>query len=102
MSHVVSRFGSAQLFMRAREILFAAAHPCFIEFDLLLEFGPGRLWAVEVKRSLNPQPAKGFHLACDDVKATHRFVVYPGKERYRLDASTEAVPLSVLLREAAL
>jgi predicted AAA+ superfamily ATPase len=71
------------------------------EIDLLLEFGPRRLWAVEVKRSLNPRPAKGFHLACEDVKATHRFVVYPGKERYRLDPSTEAVPLSALLGEAA-
>jgi predicted AAA+ superfamily ATPase len=72
------------------------------EVDLLLELGPQRLWAVEVKRSLNPQPAKGFHLACNDVKATHRFVVYPGKERYRLDPSTEAVPLAALLHEAAL
>jgi predicted AAA+ superfamily ATPase len=69
------------------------------EIDLLLELGPGRLWAVEVKRSLNPQPRKGFRLACDDVKATHRFVVYPGAERYRLDPSTEAVPLSALLGE---
>jgi predicted AAA+ superfamily ATPase len=70
------------------------------EIDLLLELGPRRLWAVEVKRSLNPQPAKGFHLACEDVKATERFVVYPGRERYRLDRSTEAVPLSALLQEA--
>jgi predicted AAA+ superfamily ATPase len=70
------------------------------EVDLLLDLGPQRLWAVEVKRSLNPQPAKGFHLACNDVKATHRFVVYPGKERYRLDPSTEAVPLAALLHEA--
>jgi hypothetical protein len=71
------------------------------EIDLLLELGPRRLWAVEVKRSLNPRPTKGFHLACEDVKATHRFVAYPGKERYRLDPSTEAVPLSALLREVA-
>ena len=71
------------------------------EIDLLLELGPRRLWAVEVKRSLNPKPTKGFHLACEDVKATHRFVVYPGRERYRLDASTEAVPLPALLQEAA-
>jgi predicted AAA+ superfamily ATPase len=69
------------------------------EIDLLLDLGPRRLWAVEVKRSLNPRPGKGFHLACEDVEATHRFVVYPGTERYRLDPSTEAVPLSSLLRD---
>ena len=70
------------------------------EIDLLLELGPQRLWAVEVKRSLNPHPAKGFHLACEDVQATDRFIVYPGTERYRLDPSTEAVPLATLLHQA--
>ena len=68
------------------------------EIDLLLELGPGRLWAVEVKRSLgSPHPSRGFHLACEDVKATRRIVVYPGAERFRIDASTEAMPLSALL-----
>ncbi len=71
------------------------------EIDLVLDFGPKRLWAIEVKRALAPRASKGFHLACDDIKATHRFVVYPGEDRYRLDASTEAVPLSALLHEVA-
>lgn len=68
------------------------------EIDLLLDLGPGRLWAVEVKRSLgSPHPSKGFHLACTDVKATRRIVVYPGQERFRLDSSTEVMPLSAVL-----
>ena len=69
------------------------------EIDLLLEWGPKRRWAIEVKRSLSPHPSKGFHLACEDVNATRRLVVYPGVERYRLDAATEALPLSALLTE---
>jgi uncharacterized protein len=68
------------------------------EIDLLLQLGPRRLWAVEVKRSLDPHPSKGFHIACDDVKATRRFVVYPGQERFRIDASTEAIPLTNLIK----
>jgi predicted AAA+ superfamily ATPase len=69
------------------------------EIDLLLQLGPKELWAVEVKRSLSdPRPSRGFHLACEDVKATRRFVVYPGQERYRIDPSTEAVPLLALLK----
>jgi hypothetical protein len=68
------------------------------EIDLLLDLGPKKLWAVEVKRSVShPQPARGFHLACDDVKATRRLVVYPGEERYRLDRATELVPLRAAL-----
>jgi predicted AAA+ superfamily ATPase len=69
------------------------------EIDLLLDLGPNKLWAVEVKRSLsNPHPTRGFHLACEDVKATRRLVVYPGEERYRIDPLTEVVSLPALLK----
>jgi predicted AAA+ superfamily ATPase len=69
------------------------------EIDLLLELGPNKLWAVEVKRSLsNLHPTKGFHLACEDVMATRRLVVYPGEEQYRIDPLTEVVSLPALLK----
>jgi predicted AAA+ superfamily ATPase len=69
------------------------------EIDLLLDLGPNKLWAVEVKRSLsNPHPTKGFHLACEDVKATRRLVVYPGEEQFRIDPLTEVVSLPALLK----
>jgi len=72
------------------------------EIDLLLDLGPKKRWAVEVKRSLSsPQPSKGFHIACDDVKATRRLVVYPGKEHYHLDAATEVVSLPAILKDFA-
>lgn len=51
------------------------------EIDLVLENQQQRL-AIEIKRSLTPSVSKGFHLACDDIQATHRYVVYPGKEGY--------------------
>jgi hypothetical protein len=67
------------------------------EIDLLLEFGPSHRHAVEIKRSLgDPRPSKGFHLACDDLKVRGRWVVYPGRERYRLDARTEVVPFTAI------
>lgn len=67
------------------------------EIDLLLEISRGELWAVEVKRSIsNPQPRRGFHLACEDLKAARRMEIYPGRERYKLDALTEAIPLESL------
>lgn len=67
------------------------------EIDLLLQLGPKKLWAVEVKRSLSPKPSRGFSVACEDVKATRRLIVYPGKEPYRLDAKVEVVPLKAIL-----
>lgn len=77
-----------------------AARPWFYrtaagaEIDLVLDFGARGRWAIDVTRSLaSPQPTKGFHLACDDIKATRRLAVYPGTERFRVAATTELVPL---------
>lgn len=82
-----------------------AARPWFYrtsngaDIDLLLELGPRKRWAIEVKRSLaKPHPSRGFHTACEDVKATRRIVIYPGTESYRLDSVTEVMPLDALLR----
>lgn len=66
------------------------------EIDLLLAWPEGRLWAIEIKRSLAPKLERGFHAACADLKPERRFVVYPGKERYRLAEDIEAMPLPLL------
>lgn len=71
------------------------------EIDLLLRFPDGRLWAVEVKRSLAPRPERGFHSACADLAPERRFVVYPGSEPYRVAEHVEAVPLRELARRLA-
>ena len=51
----------------------------------MLEFGSGLWWAIEVKRSLSPSVSKGFHIGCRDVRASERYVVYPGEETYPLN-----------------
>ena len=52
------------------------------EIDLVIEVNHQERYAIEIKRSLSPTVSKGFYLGCEDVKATKRYVVYPGKERY--------------------
>jgi predicted AAA+ superfamily ATPase len=70
------------------------------EIDLLLDLPAKGRWAIEVKRSISsPQPSKGFQIACEDIKATRRVVIYPGMERYPLSAQTEAIPLSEIFAE---
>ena len=66
------------------------------EIDLLVERASGERWAIEIKRSLAPKLERGFHNACVDVKPTHRWVVYPGIERYRLGEDAWAVGLPEL------
>lgn len=65
------------------------------EIDLLLESASGHRRALEIKRSISdPRPSRGFHLACEDLRVQARSVIYPGPERYRLDANTEVIPFA--------
>ncbi len=71
------------------------------EIDLILTLPGRRPWAVEIKRSLDPRPTKGFHSACRDVRPEAGFAVYPGEERYRIAKDIEAIPLADLANEVA-
>ena len=66
------------------------------EIDLLLAWPNGELWAVEFKRSLSPKVERGFHSACEDLKPTRKWVVYPGQESYPLAPDIQAVPMQAL------
>jgi len=66
------------------------------EIDLVIEHG-GRLTAIEIKRSNAPNVSKGFHIACDDIGAGARFVVYPGNDRFSLGKGIDAIPLVELM-----
>ncbi|VAW52896.1 Mlr9349 protein [hydrothermal vent metagenome] len=52
------------------------------EIDLILTLPGNKLCAVEIKRSLNPKPTKGFYNACEDLQPDFKFIVYPGEERF--------------------
>ncbi|MDZ4253245.1 MAG: ATP-binding protein [Sulfuritalea sp.] len=68
------------------------------EIDLLLAWPDGKLWAIEVKRSLAPKLERGFHAACADLKPARKLVIYPGDESFRLAQDIEAMsPLSAAL-----
>ena len=71
------------------------------EIDLILTL-PGREpWAIEIKRSLDPRPRRGFHSACEDVRPEAKFVVYPGEERFKIAEDVEAVTVVDLANEVA-
>lgn len=64
------------------------------EIDLLLTLPGGVLWAVEIKRSLQPKLERGFHHACSDLAPARRLLVYPGDERYPLAEGVEVMSLT--------
>ena len=70
------------------------------EVDLVLEFNPSRSWAIEIKRSAGMvRPSKGFHIACDDLQAERRIVVYSGTESFLQPSGVETLPLDKLMAE---
>ncbi len=68
------------------------------EIDLVLEGPDQQIWAIEIKRSSAPTLSSGFHTACDDIKATRKFVVYSGTERFPMAGGTEAIGLIEFLK----
>lgn len=66
------------------------------EIDLLLTLPGGALWAVEIKRSLQPKLERGFHHASSDLAPTRRLLVYPGEEGYPLADGVEVMPLALV------
>ncbi len=67
------------------------------EIDLLLKLSSKELWAIEIKSSVAPKIGKGFHLACKDVEATEKYVVYGGDDEFPIGKDTVVISLKNLL-----
>lgn len=68
------------------------------EIDLVIEQG-SKKFAIEIKRSSAPNLSKGFHLGCEDIGATKRFIVYSGKERFPVTKEVTAISLIDMMNE---
>ncbi len=69
------------------------------EIDLVIEFGLGEYWAVEIKASRTPNLERGFHMACKDLRARHKFVVYAGEEKFLTSDKTTILSLAHFIQE---
>jgi predicted AAA+ superfamily ATPase len=69
------------------------------EIDLIIAWPNQEIWAIEIKRSLQPKVEKGFHQACLDLEPKKKFVVYAGQERFSLGHDVEAISLLDLSNE---
>lgn len=68
------------------------------EIDLILNTPENEIWAIEIKRSSAPKLTRGFHEACKDINATHKWVINTADDRYPLPQKTEVIGLIKFLR----
>jgi uncharacterized protein len=66
------------------------------EVDLVFERAGQPDIAIEIKRASAPIVERGFHVACEDLGITQRYVVYPGDEAFALRAGVQAIGLKEL------
>jgi predicted AAA+ superfamily ATPase len=59
----------------------------------------GKLWGVEFKFADAPRMTASLHSSLRDLSPAHIWIVYPGKERYRLDEKVTVLPLVDISRE---
>ncbi|MFO7789000.1 MAG: ATP-binding protein [Bacteroidales bacterium] len=61
------------------------------EIDLVLTTPDNNVWAIEIKRASAPKVTRGYHEACNDIAATHKWVVNANNDRYPLPEETEVI-----------
>ncbi len=69
------------------------------EIDLILEFSGQEKWAIEIKRSSAPALSKGFHIACEDIQADRKFVLYSGIDSFPMGENVTAISLADFMQE---
>lgn len=82
---------------RARPYFYRTAAGA--EADLVIEFAPGRCWAIEIKLSTAPAVDRGFHNAADDLAAERRILVYKGNDDFPMRGGIEAMSLLTAMNE---
>ena len=69
------------------------------EIDLILEFGITELWAIEIKRNSAPKISKGFYIACEDIKAARKYIVYSGQDTFKIKNDITLITIYDLMNE---
>ncbi len=67
------------------------------EIDLVLKISSKELWAIEIKNGVAPKIGKGFYQACEDIKATHRYVVYGGDDEFPIQDNVTVISLQKMM-----
>ena len=69
------------------------------EINPVLDMSGEELWAIEIKRGLEPKLKKGGHHARKDLKPTRSYIVHSGEDRFPKAEHVEAIGVLGLSKE---
>jgi predicted AAA+ superfamily ATPase len=69
-----------------------------VEIDLVLHTPDREVWAIEIKKASAPKLSRGFYEACNDIGATHRWIVNANPEQYPMQNEVEVIGLIDFLK----
>lgn len=72
------------------------------EIDLILKLSSKELWAIEIKYGLAPKIKAEYHRACEEIKATKKFIVYGGNDEFSIEQDTTVLSLMKLMEKLPL
>ena len=67
------------------------------EVDMVIKMPNGEVWAVEIKHGVAPKIGKHYSKTCDDVGATHKFIVYGGDDKFTIGNNVWMISLPKIM-----
>ncbi len=69
------------------------------EVDLVIKMPSSEIWAIEIKYGLAPNLGKHYSQTCDDVGATHKYILYGGDDEFPVGKNVKIISLPGLMEK---
>jgi len=67
------------------------------EVDLVIKMPSSEIWAIEIKYGVAPKIGKHYSQTCDDVGATHKYILYGGEDEFAVGNNVKITSLAGLM-----
>jgi len=67
------------------------------EVDLVIKMPSSEIWAIEIKYGVAPKIGKHYSQTCDDVGATHKYILYGGEDEFVVGNNVKIISLAGLM-----
>ena len=69
------------------------------EIDLVIKMPNSEIWAIEIKYGTAPKIGKHYNQTCNDVGATHKFIVYGGEDEFPIGDDVWMISLPKIMQK---